>query len=80
MAQQNRFAEAIIAAISTSITLRAKTTYPMAQGELAYATDKKALYVADSQGAGDFLRVHGLDMAVVSDGDIITSGGEIVWN
>jgi hypothetical protein len=80
MAQQNRFPEAIIAAISTSTTLKGVKVYPMAAGELVYATDQKALYVANSQDGGDFIRVHGLDMALVSDGEIITSGGEIVWN
>lgn len=78
--QQNRFAEAILAAIGTSATLIARTTYAMARGELAYATDTKRLYVADSNTTGgDFRRVHGLDMLVTFEGSIVCHRGEAVW-
>ena len=45
-------------------------------GEPHYATDTGHLYIFDGN---QNQRVHGLDMAVVHDGDVVTFDGEIVW-
>ena len=45
-------------------------------GEPHYTTDTKKLYIYDGSNNE---RVHGLDMAVVYEGDIITYEGEITW-
>jgi uncharacterized Zn-binding protein involved in type VI secretion len=45
-------------------------------GEPHYTTDTKQLYVFDGSNN---VRIHGLDMAVVYGGDVVTMGGEIVW-
>lgn len=46
------------------------------EGEPHYTTDTKKTYVFDGYNNN---RVHGLDMALVSSGDIVTNQGEIVW-
>jgi hypothetical protein len=80
MAQQNRFAEAIIAAIGTAANLFKITSFPMGPGELAFSSDTYRLYVARSQTGGNFARVHGLDLIVTSGGDVVVSGGQVVWS
>jgi major tropism determinant Mtd-like protein len=51
------------------------TTYGQ-QGEPGYTTDDKHLWLNDG---AVFQIVPTLDLAVVADGDVVTSGGEIVW-
>lgn len=55
---------------------KAAASYLGIQGEPAYTTDDKHLWVHDGSV---FQPVPALDMAVVHSGDIVTSGGEIVW-
>ncbi len=54
-----------------------KTTTYGQQGELGYSTDDKHFWICDGT---TFIIVPTLDMAVVADGDIVTSEGEIVWS
>ena len=54
----------------------AKVTTYLLEGEIVYVTDTKKVWIGD--GTWKY-RVHGLDMVVVSDGNIITNAGEIVW-
>ncbi len=49
-----------------------------AQGEPIYLTDSKQLFIADANYVPQ--PVATLDMAITFEGDIITDGGEIVWD
>ena len=80
MAQQHRFAEAVLAALGTAANLIKSTTFPMGQGELAFSSDTLRLYASHSQSGGHFGRVHGLDMIVTSSGDLVVSDGQVVWS
>lgn len=46
------------------------------EGEPHWTTDTDKLYIFD--GASN-KRVHGLDMIVVCDGQVVTYNGEVVW-
>jgi hypothetical protein len=50
--QQNRFAEAVIAGKNTQANLLLATTYPMAVGEIAYATDTGVLLIGTDPATG----------------------------
>ena len=52
MAKQNRFAESIVCGVGTAASIAA--SYPMAIGEIAYASDTKQFYVAESTSLGGF--------------------------
>jgi len=52
------------------------TVYTFIVGELAYTTDTKKLYVFDGTANR---RVHGLDTALVFEGEILTFNKEILW-
>ena len=84
MPQQNRFKEAIVPAISTSANLALATTYPMAVGELAYATDTKELYVGtDPATGGSFVPVPAFAKSVTDAGPMTATAGrvgQIVFN
>lgn len=47
------------------------------QGEAAYTTDDKQLFVHDGTS---FVPVQTLDMAVVDEGNVVTNEGQIVYN
>lgn len=68
---QIKFKQGLSASINTTATRNIAV-----EGEPHWTTDTDKLWVFD--GAAN-IRVHGLDMAIVADGDIVTSGGEIVW-
>jgi len=53
-----------------------KTTTYGQQGEPGYSTDDKHIWMCDGT---TFIIVPTLDLAIVADGEIITSEGEIVW-
>lgn len=75
MGQQNRYPEAIIPGTATKATLIAATTYARGIGELAFASDKLILNVAETQNAGAFMPV-GVRMpikAVIAVYDVIPS-------
>jgi len=46
------------------------------EGEPHWTTDTNDLLIFDGN---NLLRVHGLDMALVNNGDVVTHNGEIVW-
>jgi hypothetical protein len=65
--------------INTAATLVGNSTngYSAAlAGEPFYTTDGKKLYVFDGTINR---RVHGLDMIMTSDGEVMVSDGEILW-
>jgi hypothetical protein len=67
------------AAINTAITKTgsATTGYSAAlEGEFFYTTDTKKLWMFDGNNN---VRVHGLDLALVFEGDVVTNANEIVW-
>ncbi len=61
--------------LSTNINGAITQVYA-ATGEPHYTTDTKKLYVYDGSNNE---RVHGLDMAITFEGDIIINEGEIIW-
>lgn len=52
MAKQNRFPESIVIGVGTAASIAA--AYPAAIGEVAYASDTKQFYVAESTSLGGF--------------------------
>ena len=46
-------------------------------GEPHYTTDTKRFYIFDGSNN---VRVHGLDLAVVNAGQVVTNSGQIVWS
>lgn len=56
MAYLDRQNKAIIAGTGTSTSLVASTSYPMNEGEIAYATDTKQLYVGTDYNTGGSFR------------------------
>lgn len=52
------------------------TVYQAVTGEPMYTTDGKRLYVFDGTINR---RVHGLDMALTFEGEILVDNGEILW-
>jgi len=80
MANSHRFAQAIIVGDDTRANLIASTTYARQIGELAIETGTTKLYVAKSLSGGDFKRVHGLDLAVTYEDEVVVNSGEVVWN
>jgi hypothetical protein len=46
-------------------------------GEPHYTTDTKRIYIFDGSNN---VRVHGLDLAVVNSGQVVTNAGQIVWS
>ena len=68
---QIKFKQGLVANINALATRNLALT-----GEPHYTTDTQKLYVFDGSNN---IRVHGLDLAVVHEGDIVTNGGEIVW-
>lgn len=79
MADSHRYAQAVVAGYDTRANLLAPTTYARRAGEIAVETGTAKMWVAKSLSGGDFSRVHGLDMAVVFEGEIITNNEEVVW-
>jgi hypothetical protein len=83
MAQQNRFPESIIATKGTSTSLTASTTYPRAEGQIAYNSTTKQLYVAGSTASGDFRRVltlnSGLDLDLTNRISTYNNIGTTGW-
>jgi hypothetical protein len=60
-----------------SANINAKTTRGLArQGMPHYAVDTGKTYVFDGDNN---MRVHGLDMALVFEGEVITFNNEIIW-
>jgi len=76
---QNRFNEAVVPGIGTSTSLVAATTYPIAVGEIAYATDTNQLYVGtDPATGGSFSKVPALATAnVFTTTQQVTLGADV---
>lgn len=66
-----KFKQGLAAAINALATRNSAVT-----GEPHYTTDGKKLYVFDSTVNR---RVHGLDMTVTMDGEVMVNDGEVVW-
>jgi hypothetical protein len=69
--EQLKFKSGLVANINALAT-----TSSAVQGEPHYTTDSRGLYVYDGYNN---IRVHGLDMAITFEDEIIIFNGEIIW-
>lgn len=68
---QLQFKQGLAADINTTTTKNLAV-----EGEPHWATDTNKLYVFDGS---ENVRIHGLDLAIINNGDVITHNDEIVY-
>jgi hypothetical protein len=79
MAQQNRFPEAIVLGKGIKTDILKSTTYALAQGEIAMATNENRIYIGDVNYIFKDLMNFVAPHIVTHDGNVVVFNGEVVW-